>query len=298
MQPPTTNELFRNRTIVFATDFFECSRLALDYAIGFAEHYKAKIVMAHAIELTQPAREAELLGHMKSVLRISAEERLESLAQGVRRLGIEVVTSTEAGEPADVLVHIAETHKADMLVLGTHGVHRGLGHLLLGSNVEKILMRSPCPTLTVGRHVMAGVDLHLQFSEVLYVSDFSPEAAAAAPYALLLARDFGAPIDVCQLMPESVGSDPLLQASMSAAYWDEMRKILPDADHYWCAPSYQLDRSLMTEQVLRRAEINSAGVVVLGIRPESFLGRHLHTSFGYELLAKATCPILTVRRTP
>lgn len=298
MRTSITTELFTNRTIVFATDFFQSSRLALDYAIGFAEHYKAKIVMAHAIELTQPAREAEILGHKKSVLRISAEERLEALAQGVRRLGIEVVTHTDEGEPSDVMVRVAETFQADMLVLGTHGVHRGLGHLLLGSNVEKLLMQSPCPTLTVGRHVMAGVDLHLRFGEVLYVSDFSIEAAAAAPYALLLARDFAAPIDVCQLMPAAVANDPLLQASLSSAYCDEMRRILPDADHYWCTPSYQLDRSLMTEQVLRRAEANSAGVVVLGIRPESLLGRHLHTSFGYELLAKATCPILTVRRTP
>jgi nucleotide-binding universal stress UspA family protein len=298
MQIPHSPNLFKNQTIVFATDFFESSRLALDYAIGFAEHYDARIVMAHAIELTQPAREAEALGHMKSVLRISAEERLDSLAAGVRRLGIDVVTHTEEGEPSAAMVRVAEAYGADMLVLGTHGVHRGLGHLLLGSNVEKLLMRSPCPTLTVGRHVMAGVDLHLRFSEVLYVSDFSPEAAAAAPYALLLARDFKAPIDVCQLMPDAAANDLQLQASMSNAYCDEMRKILPDADHYWCTPSFQLDRSLMTEQVLGRAQMNHAGVVVLGIRAESFLGRHLHTSFGYELLAKATCPILTVRHMP
>ena len=291
-------ELFKNRTIVFATDFFESSRLALDYATGFAERYKAKVVMVHAIELTQPACEAEILGHKKSMLRVSAEQRLESLAQGVRRLGIEVITHTEAGEPSDVLVRMAEAYNADMLVLGTHGVHRGLGHLLLGSNVEKLLMESPCPTLTVGRHVMAGVDMHLRFSEVLYVSDFSAEAVAAAPYALLLARDFGAPIDVCQLMPDAAVNDPSIKVAMSTAYCDEMRRILPDADHYWCTPTFQLDRSLMTEQVLERAEMNSAGVVVLGIKAEPFLGRHLHTSFGYELLAKATCPILTVRRMP
>ncbi len=32
--------------ILFATDFLESSRLALDYAVPFARHFKAPIIMA------------------------------------------------------------------------------------------------------------------------------------------------------------------------------------------------------------------------------------------------------------
>lgn len=287
-------EIFRNKTIVFATDFLESSRLALDYAIGFAHRYQATIIMAHAIELSQAAREAEMLSHKKSVLRLTAETRLEALAQGVRRLGIDAVTHTAEGEPADVLVQIARAAHADMIVLGTHGIHRGLGHLLLGSNVEKILMESPCPTLTVGRHVMAGVDLRLVFNEVLYVSDFALGSNAAAAYALFLGRDFTAPVDICQVLPDSALDDPALRERLNQNFEAEIRAIVPNAEHYWIVPRLELDRGMMAEQVLQRAQENSAGLIVLGMRSESFWGRHLHPSFGYQLLSKATCPILTV----
>lgn len=45
--------------IVFATDFLGSSRLALDYAVVFARHFKATIIMVHALELSHPAKEAE-----------------------------------------------------------------------------------------------------------------------------------------------------------------------------------------------------------------------------------------------
>ena len=35
------------KTILYATDFFENSRLALDYAVAFAQHFGATIVMLH-----------------------------------------------------------------------------------------------------------------------------------------------------------------------------------------------------------------------------------------------------------
>jgi len=295
MKPDSKSELFSNKTIVFATDFLESSRLSLDYAIGFAHRYGASIIMVHALELAQPAQEVELLAHTPSVTRVSAKDRLEAVAAGVRRLGISVTTRVEQGDPFEAIVRIVRSTKADLLVLGTHGIHRGISHLLLGSNVEKLLMDCPCPTLTIGRHVLAGIDQDLRFNEVLYVSDFSPEAALAAPYALLLGRDFSAPVDVCQLLSEAALSDLFLQEKLSAEYCDAMKRILPDADHYWCDSGFQLEQTSRSVQVLKRAEANNAGIIVLGMKVETHLGRHLHTSFAYELLAKSTCPILTIR---
>lgn len=285
------------RTIILAVDFLESSRLALDYAIGFALKYSATLLMVHAIELPQPAKEAEMLGHKRSMSRIDAIDRLDALAAGVRRVGVRVETCTVDGEPCKVLVKVARDQGADLLVLGTHGVHRGLGHLLLGSNVEKLLMSSPCATLTIGRHVLSGVDVRLRFDEVLYVSDFSAEAKSEALIALLLGRDFGAPIDVCQMLPEAAMGDPMLQERLSWEYSEALRKILPEAEHYWITPTFHLTNGTMVDQVLQRAFSNHAGIIVLGIRSEALLARHLHTSFAYKLLANAPCPILTVRQT-
>ena len=49
------------------------------------------------------------------------------------------------------------------------------------------------------------------------------------------------------------------------------------------------------DEIIDRAQSHSAGLIVLGAHTESQLGRHLHTSFAYHLLAKATCPVVSIR---
>ncbi len=167
--------------ILFATDFLESSRLGLDYAVALAHHFRAKMIMVHAVELSQPAKVAELLSKKSSISRKDAVARLEAFASGVRRTGLEVESYVEDGIPCEIVLGAVASHRADLLVLGVHGVHRGIAHLLVGSNTETILLSAKCPTLTVGPHVPGGIDLTLHLEEILYFSDFTPEAAVAAP---------------------------------------------------------------------------------------------------------------------
>ena len=50
--------------------------------------------------------------------------------------------------PADAILAYAEEIGADLLVMGTHG-RTGIDRLSLGSTVESVLRRAPCPVLTV-----------------------------------------------------------------------------------------------------------------------------------------------------
>jgi nucleotide-binding universal stress UspA family protein len=281
--------------ILFATDFLASSRVALDYAVAFANHFNAALIMLHAVELPYPAREAETETYRPSVSRRLACERLETIANGVRCTGLRVETLVVDGIPSDVILRAVDYHAADLLVLGVHGVHRGLAHLLIGSNTERILLSANCPTMTVGAHVMAGVDPALHFKEILYFSDFTPEATAAAPYAVFLAKEFHAPIDLCQLLPDVADNSADALKVLAENYCETMKKLLPDAASTWCSPSFHLDHGMEIEEIIERAQRQSAGLIVLGAHTESQLGRHLHTSFAYRLLAKATCPVVSIR---
>jgi nucleotide-binding universal stress UspA family protein len=281
--------------ILFATDFLASSHVALDYAIAFAQHFQATIVMVHALELSYPAREAETEASRPSVTRRLAFERLESLSHRVRCSGLQAEISVEDGIPSEVVLRSVSVHRADLLVLGVNGVHRGLAHLLVGSNTESMLLSTTCPTMTIGAHVMAGVDPGLHFNEILYFSDFSAEATAAAPYAEFLSQEFDAPIDVCQLLPEVAQADRQLRQVMAQEYCESLRLRHPGADSSWCAPSFHLDRGREKDELLERAKSQRAGLIVLGIHTESQLGRRLHTSFAYQLLANATCPVISIR---
>jgi len=284
--------------IVFATDLLENSRLALDYAVAFAEHFGASILMLHVVQLSGAAHAAELEIHRASVSRLAAQERLEVLASGVRRLGLSVEAEVVDGLTCEMILQAVDRHRADLLVLGVHGVHRGVEHLLIGSNTEKIMLSAKCPILTVGAHVLTGFDIKLHVQEILLFSDFTPESTSAAPYALMLGQEFGLPVDVCQLLPVVAEDNPRLRRQLAEDYCQSMKNVLADENAVWCQPAFQLERGMQLEQIVDRAKSQHAGLIVLGAHTASMVDRHLHTSFAYQVLGRATCPVFTIPRLP
>ncbi len=285
---------FGIKRILFATDFLESSRLALDYAVAFAHKFNASLVFLHAIELPPSAEAAELVTARPSLSRALAEERLRTFAAGVHRTGIEVKVLVRDGTPCQVVLDAVKEVAPDLLILGVHGVHRGIGHLLVGSNTEKILLSVSCPTLSVGAHVLAGIDLRLNLNEILYCSDFTPQAAAVAPFALWLGSEFNVPVEVCHLAPTPLEKDADTALRTAEIYCDELRREAPEIAEAWCTPAFHLRHGLTLDQIVERAEVETAGLIVLGVHAASQFGRHLHTSFAYQLLTKAVCPVLTI----
>jgi hypothetical protein len=55
---------------------------------------------------------------------------------------------------------------------------------------KKTLRGAEYPTLTVGAHVLSGFNIEEHLKEIIYFSDFTPEATAAAPLALFLGTEF------------------------------------------------------------------------------------------------------------
>ena len=135
------------KRILFATDFLESSRLALDYATAIAHFFKATLVMLNVIELSQAGMEAEIGTRSPCMTRLYTQKRLDALAAGARANGVLTETHVQDGVPWECILAAVASYQADMLVLGVHGIHRGLSHLLIGSNTERILMSATCPTL-------------------------------------------------------------------------------------------------------------------------------------------------------
>lgn len=283
------------KTILLATDFHGSSSIAFEYAMAWASHYSARLLIVHAFELTQAAMEAELLGRTQSVRRKDRQSRLQAIAAKAGRAGVTAEVQLVEGLPPHAIRTVAKQNAADLLILGTQGIHRGLNHLVIGSNTEALLQSAPCPALTVGTHVLGGIELNVRIKKILYMSDFTKEAAAAAPYAVLLGQEFGAPVDVCHLLPESAIHDLGVQKQLASDYCEAIKHIFPGAADAWCVPAYHLERSHLAQQILERARTDEAGLIVLGLKTESHLGQHLHSNIVYEVLAKAVCPIMTVR---
>lgn len=92
---------------------------------------------------------------VQAALDQDARENLDALAARLRAEGISTHIHVAHGEPSAVIVSTAETEKAEMIVMGTHG-RTGLKRLWAGSVAEQVLRQSPCP-VTVVRTADTGV---------------------------------------------------------------------------------------------------------------------------------------------
>jgi manganese transport protein len=76
------------------------------------------------------------------------EQYLAEIAEELRSSGVVVEIALPHGNPARELVKYAESHKVDLLVMGSHG-HRLLGDLLWGETVDPVRHQVEIPVLVV-----------------------------------------------------------------------------------------------------------------------------------------------------
>jgi nucleotide-binding universal stress UspA family protein len=92
-----------------------------------------------------------------------------------------------------------------LIVMGTHG-RKGLEKLILGSVAEKVLRRAHCPVLTVSPRVHVPPERAIGMKRILFATDFSPSSQIAAAYAVLLAQENQAQLDIVHVIePQKPG---------------------------------------------------------------------------------------------
>lgn len=73
---------------------------------------------------------------------------LDGIAEGLRADGFDAHYMVQYGEPAGVIVDLAERMQVDAIVISTHG-RSGISRWLFGSVTNKVLALAPCPVFVV-----------------------------------------------------------------------------------------------------------------------------------------------------
>ena len=136
--------MFKN--ILVAVDGSEHALKAARVAGDMARSMDAKLRVVTVFEplpsyLGEPYLQraiSERLGHAEHIL----EEALHEI--GAIPGGLE--TETLEGSVAEAILAILETHRIDLIIMGTHGRGR-LASALMGSQSQKVVQLAPCPVL-------------------------------------------------------------------------------------------------------------------------------------------------------
>lgn len=142
------------QNILIAVDGGTASRRGLDEGLRLAKATGGRVMLVHVVNAL--ILESE----------IASTAYYEALAEAFRKEGTEILeqaatVARDAGVPferkmvekigaraSDEIVAVAKAWPAHLIVLGTHG-RRGLNRLVMGSDAELVLRRSPVPVLLV-----------------------------------------------------------------------------------------------------------------------------------------------------
>ena len=286
------------KNILLLTDFSEPSELALPFAVAVAREYESKVYAMHVLTPVPLAYATPE----------SAAAAIEGLEEGAQA-GMQRVDAQLVGVPHETMLVRAESVWSpveqalsecaiDLVILGTHG-RTGATKLLLGSVAEEIFRRASVPVLTIGPSVKKGIHSGGQFRRVLFATDFTTEAQAAAPYAISMAQEHQASLLLLHVMRDPDFKARKRTAEDSVAnVMHQLYELVPAEAELWCRPEATVRFGNPAERILEAAEELEADLIVLGVRDAAgHLGAatHLGRTTAHRVVAHAPCPVLTVR---
>lgn len=300
--------MFSMERILLATDFSAGAARARAYASFFASAWNAHLDLLHVLPLWPDVDLLSALDHLKlDRIRQGIRDKLADLGSQERRTGVHAQVHQDEGIPSERIVVAAEAHKADLVVVGSHG-RSGLEHVLLGSTAERVVKGVSCPVLTVPAHHRGrnesfshGSTNAIRMHSILLATDLSEWSLPTAEYALQIARKFKASVTILHVMEwRSLGVDFTVSAyssweelrkSVEARLWDMTERVKSEG-----APAQYLIRTGSPSDAILEVEREQAcDMIVMGTHGRHGVSHLLVGSIAEAVLRRADCPVLTMK---
>ena len=294
--------------ILCPIDLSDASRHAIEHAVMLARWYDAAITALHVhnpVGFPVPGLVAEGYGDPLPVVDADIRQLRDEVAAcfDAANVGdVDVNVVVESGLPTTWILERAAALPADLIVIGTHGVG-GFQHLVLGSVAEKVLRKATCPVLTVPPRARA--TSRLPFKRLLCPVDFSESSLAALEAALSLAEEGDSELTILHVLEWPVDDDVLATRPFSVPEYRRERErdavaklqgLVPDAVRAWCRPDTRLAHGKPYREILGVATEDSSDLIVMGVHGRNALDLMLFGSTTNQVVRRATCPVLTLRR--
>jgi len=141
--------------VLIAIDFSQATPILLSEVKRFTEILSAQVWLIH-VAAPDPYFAGYELGPQSMRDEAAQEFRKEHMAlqrevQAFRDMGVDATALMVQGQTAQTILQEAESLKADLIIIGSHG-YGAVHHLLVGSVSEHILRKAKCPILVIPTH--------------------------------------------------------------------------------------------------------------------------------------------------
>ena len=289
------------KVIVCPIDFSEFSVRSYHHALSLAKHYRARLVALHIVELFRFssfsfAVSAGLYDEACRAVHENGNERLQEFVKQYTNNEIQPDLVVHEGVAADSILAFVQAHKADLIVIGTHG-QRGYDRLVLGSVTDRVMRSSSCPVLAVCKppqnSIAANERDHVHhLRRILFCTDFSQNSEQALKYALSVRAEYDAELTLLHVL-EHVPNSTEKEASMAATRAQLGKLISAEA-----RKSSKIGTAVRIgkpyQQIIQLALETQADLVAMGVRGRGALDLAVFGSTTYRVIQLGPCPVLAV----
>lgn len=290
-------------TVVCGLDGSAAARDVVSAAAVLARTLGHELVLVHAVERAV-APGFPTHGHALDRYAYPGPSGEEPSAQAGKRilealvddLHLDPLTPqrVEMGEPAHVLVDVAERHKAELIVVGTRGRGR-VASAILGSVSSTVVSLASCPVLVVPAGATIGAGL------VVCGVDDSSAARQAARVARRLAEGLGVEVVLVHAVPTITPPGMSSAPRGSAELTDFERRVAEDflaklafEEGFGGRGERRVVFGSQAEAIGDVADELNAALVVVGTRRRGALRAALAGSVSLDLKGESSRPVLLV----
>jgi nucleotide-binding universal stress UspA family protein len=141
------------KTILVPCDFSKPAVNAFKFALDIAAQSNGSVHLLNVMEL--PVLHDTVIMPVLSFeedffneLRGKTEKEMEKLIKKYKAQNIDVITEIKMGPIFETIIEYIKENNIDQVIMGSHGA-TGIREILIGSNAEKIVRRSPVPVIVI-----------------------------------------------------------------------------------------------------------------------------------------------------
>lgn len=185
--------------ILVPTDFSKVAENALRYALKVAEKCGATLHVFHVkqvpmIDATYPADTYQLYAAELEQVEIEAKQKLESTV--LKGAPVKYEFHSIMGFVADEVIHHANEHAIDLIIMGTTGAS-GIAEVLVGSNAASVIGKTVIPVL-----VIPPGHSYQPIRHILYSTDYNEPEFPAVSRMMYFAELYDAKVTVLHVKTE------------------------------------------------------------------------------------------------
>lgn len=152
------------KKILVPTDYSDCALNAFNYALNFAKHIDAEIVLFNSFHM--PHAGSTAIMNLNEMMREDSEKAMvEFLEKSNKPSEANVKTKIWLGTTVDDIVNEQKKENYDYIVMGTTGAS-GLKEVFLGSTASRVLNYATCPVMAIPENVS-----FTPFNQVVFAAD-------------------------------------------------------------------------------------------------------------------------------